>query len=210
MTLISLITKPFIWLLTKTNDLFLSIFGLKDQDEAPVSEEEIKAIVQESAQGGEIQEIEHNIVHRVFALGDRRVSELMTHRNDLVWFDLSDSLDTIKRKADLEKHSMYLVSHNHNIDQLASIVSVKDMLDDMLDALLGDATEYNPFFEFLHYYGIAPAEASRDYNTLGGLLLYQLNHIPVPGEKVLWHDFELEVVDMDQRRIDKVLITLKK
>src|SRR5215204_4434913 len=109
MTLVSKITKPFIWLLTKTNDLFLSIFGLKNRKEGIVSEEEIKAMVQESAEGGGIQEIEQDIVHRVFALGDRKVSELMTHRSDLVYFDINDNLDTIKKKAESEAHSVYPV-----------------------------------------------------------------------------------------------------
>ena len=100
MTYISIITKPFIWLLTKTNDLFLNIFGLKDKKDGIVSEEEIKAIVQDSADGGEIREIEQDIVHRVFALGDRKVSELMTHRSDLVYFDITDDLTTIKQRAE--------------------------------------------------------------------------------------------------------------
>ena len=75
MTLISIVTKPFIWLLTKTNNLFLNMFGLKDQKDGIVSEEEIKAMIQESTESGEIQEIEHDIVSRVFALGDMKVSE---------------------------------------------------------------------------------------------------------------------------------------
>ncbi len=285
MTIISIITRPFIWLLTKTNDLFLSIFGLKGQKEGIVSEEEIKAIIQESTEGGEIQQIEQNIVHRVFALGDRRVSELMTHRADLVWFNINDDLQTVKKKAGKEKHSVYIVCNGNNLDKLAGIVSVKDIfpddiqegtfqlsgylkqpvlvhentpaykvletfktrkihyaivvdeygsvqgmvaMDDVLDALLGDATEYNqeeysivarddkswladgqyPFFEFLHYFDIA-AEAPGDYNTLGGLILDLLNHIPEPGEKVTWQNFQFEVMDMDGPRIDKLLISTK-
>ncbi len=65
---------------------------------AKVTEEEIKSIIQESAEGGEIQEIEQDIVQRVFALGDRRVSALMTHRSDLVWIDVNDSLEDIRTK----------------------------------------------------------------------------------------------------------------
>lgn len=126
MTFISVITKPFIWLLTKTNDLFLQIFGLKNNKEGIVSEEEIKAMVQESAEGGEIREIEHDIVHRVFALGDRKVSELMTHRSDLVYFDITDDLDTIKQRAQIELHSVYPVVKK-NLDKMLGIVSVKDI-----------------------------------------------------------------------------------
>lgn len=286
MTIISIITKPFIWLLTKTNDLFLSIFGLKGQKDGIVSEAEIKSIVQESAEGGEIQEIEQDIVHRVFALGDRRVNELMTHRGDLVWFDIDDDLATVKQVAGNEKHSVYIVCKDNTLDKLAGIVSVKDIfpddlkdgafklsnylrqplvvhestpvykvletfkqnkihyaivideyasvqgmvaMDDVLDALLGDATEYNqeeyrivarddkswladgqyPFFEFLHFFDLPGDVYSGAYNTLGGLILDQLSHIPTPGEKVKWQQFEFEVMDMDGQRIDKLLITIK-
>ncbi len=126
MTIISIITKPFIWLLTKTNDLFLRIFGLHNRKEATVSEEEIKAMVEESAESGEIQEIEQDIVHRVFALGDRKVSELMTHKNDLVCFNINDDLVTIKQRAQIEAHSVYPV-YKKTMEDLVGIVSVKDI-----------------------------------------------------------------------------------
>jgi magnesium and cobalt exporter, CNNM family len=126
MTIISIITKPFIWLLTKTNDLFLGIVGLKDQKEGLISEEEIKAMVQESADSGEIQQIEQNIVHRVFALGDIKVGELMTHRGDLLCFSITDDLDTIKQRAQIEAHSVYPV-FKKSADNLVGIVSVKDI-----------------------------------------------------------------------------------
>jgi len=286
MTLISIITRPFIWLLTITNDLFLSLFGLKGQKDGIVSEEEIRAIVQESAEGGAIDEIEQSIVQRVFALGDRRVNELMTHRGDLIWFDLNDDLKTIKKKAGAEKHSVYVVCRDQNLDKLAGIVSVKDIfpdeltnetftlshylrsplmvhestpayrvleefkqkkihyavvideygimqgmvaMDDVLDALLGDSTEYNqeeysimqrdekswladgqyPFFEFLHYFGLSEEDTLQSYNTLGGLFLDLYGHIPVSGEKVKWQDFTFEVMDMDGPRIDKLMISRK-
>jgi len=284
MNFISTITKPFIWLLIKTNDLFLGLFGLKHQKEGIVSEEEIKAMVQESAEGGEIQQIEQSIVHRVFALGDRKVTQLMTHRNDLVFFDVDESLESIKHKAGDEAHSVYPVVQK-NLDKLMGIVSVKDIfpkdftekpfriidfirqplmvhentsaykvldkfkenrihyafvvdeygrvqgmvsMDDIVDALVGDTSEYNqneyqiikrddnswladgqfPFFEFLHFFDISQEENSGDFNTLGGLILSQLNHMPVTGEKIKWKQFLFEVVDMDENKIDKILVTV--
>lgn len=286
MTIISIITKPFIWLLTKTNDLFLGIFGLKNQQKGIVSEEEIKAMVQESAQGGEIQQIEQSIVHRVFALGDRKVSELMTHRGDLLCFSITDDLRTIKERAQIESHSVYPV-YRKTPDNLIGVVSVKDIfpkdfknadfnlvnflkqpvmvpestpaykvlerfkeskmhyafvldeygtvqgmisMDDILDALIGDVTEYNqqeyqivqrdekswladgayPFFEFLNYFNVHGEEYFEgDYNTLAGLILHQLGYIPRAGETIKWNEFEIEIIDMDGPKIDKVLISKK-
>lgn len=63
-----------------------------------MTEEEIKAIVKEGYNDGEVQEVEQDIVDRVFTLGDRRVDSIMTHRGELVWLDVSDGLDKIKRK----------------------------------------------------------------------------------------------------------------
>jgi putative hemolysin len=43
---------------------------------------------------------------------------------------------------------------------------------------------------------------------VGGLILQELDHIPLPGEKVRWNNFELEIIDMDGQRIDKILVTM--
>lgn len=125
MSILSTLTKPFIWLLTKTNDLVLKLFGFKEKEEI-VSEEEIKSIVQESAESGQIEEIEHGIVQQVFALGDRKVSELMTHRSGLVWLDTSDDLPTAHQKIASEVHAVYPVA-NGSLDNLPGIVSIKDL-----------------------------------------------------------------------------------
>ena len=62
---------------------------------------------------------------------------------------------------------------------------------------------------FLNYFKIDDTQEGMNYITLGGLVLYQLKHIPVEGEKVEWKGFELEVGDMDDRRIDKIFVTYK-
>ena len=50
-----------------------------------MTEEEIKAIIQEGTEDGEIQEVEQDIVEKVFNLGDRKIGSIMTHRSDLIW-----------------------------------------------------------------------------------------------------------------------------
>ncbi len=126
MTFVSLVTKPFIWLLTKTNNLFLGIFGLGNRKEGIVSEEEIKAMVQESAEGGGIQAIEHSIVHRVFALGDRKVDELMTHRNDLICVNIEDDIEGVRKASLKESHSAYPV-YQDSSENLVGIVMLKEL-----------------------------------------------------------------------------------
>jgi len=126
MSVISVITKPFIWLLAKTNDLVLGIFKIKDKTEGTVSEEEIKAIIAESTHRGEIQQIENELVKRVFALGDRKAGELMTHRSDVIWFNIGDDLKSVREKIQKNPHTVYPVTGNHP-DKLAGLVSVKDI-----------------------------------------------------------------------------------
>ena len=61
MKFLSVLTSPFVWLLTTSNDLMLKFWGIKSSIESKVSEEEIKSIIKESAEGGEIQDIEQDI-----------------------------------------------------------------------------------------------------------------------------------------------------
>lgn len=284
MNILSSITKPFIWLLAKTNDFFLGLFGIKDKQDGIITEEEIKSIIAESTSVGEIQEIEEDIVKRVFALGDRKAGELMTHRSDLVYIDIDDDLEEIRRKIELEPHSVYPVI-NKSPDNLLGTVSVnqiftksfsndtlnlKDLIlppqyvqenlaaykvldkfkehklhmvmvvdeygsiegalsiTDVVDELIGDlslhivnddfsiiqrddsswlADGQYPYYEFVKYFELSDAEEPDGFTTIGGLILKNLHHYPVTGERIRWKNFELEVVDMDEKRIDKVLIT---
>jgi putative hemolysin len=126
MKIISKVTSPFVWLLTKTNDLLLTILQIKPSLDSKVTEEEIKSIIQEGTDGGEIQEIEQDIVERVFDLGDRTAGSLMTHRMDLVWLDINDNLDVIKQKIKSEIHSVYPVG-NKTLEETKGIVILKDI-----------------------------------------------------------------------------------
>ncbi len=47
-----------------------------------------------------------------------------------------------------------------------------------------------------------------DFHTLAGFVLKALGHLPVTGEVFIWDDVQFEVIDMDGRRVDKVLVTL--
>lgn len=285
MEIISKVAKPFIWLLGKTNDMVFGLLGIKSGRDHAVTEEEITSIIREGTVTGEIQEIEHDIVKRVFVLGDRKVRDLMTHRTDLVWLDISDDLPEIRKKTRDQIHSVYPVTQKGR-DKLSGLINLKEVLlhdgepgtfkledylrppvyvhehlpvyalleqlkqnavhqavvvdeygalegmitlYDVLDALVGEqaspgqAVQHHivqrdenswladgqyPYFELLSYMGIEEEEEEH-FVTLAGLVLSLLNHIPVAGEKVRWRDFELEIVDMDDRKIDKVLITKK-
>lgn len=131
MHFLALATAPFIWLLTFTSDLIIKLFRIKTTDDSRVTEEEIKAIIKEGTEGGEIQEIEQDIVERVFILGDRKVSSLMTHRSDVLTLPMDADADDIRKAVNEEIHSLYPV-----VDETGSVrgvVYLKDMFRHMND-----------------------------------------------------------------------------
>src|SRR5689334_13364242 len=101
----------------------LPIFRRKDSQ---VTEDEIKAIISEGTEQGTIEEAEQEIIERVFHLGDRNITSLMTHRSDIIWFEENDSEITIKEKILQEPHSVYPICKG-SIDNINGIVSIKDM-----------------------------------------------------------------------------------
>ncbi|MFN5332661.1 MAG: hemolysin family protein, partial [Bacteroidota bacterium] len=127
MMFLSKITSPFVWLLTVSNDFLLWVFQIKRTSDSKISEEELKALIKESAEGGEIMDIEQDIVERVFELGDRRINTLLTHRNELVFFNVSDTEEVVRQKISEEKHSAYPLCKEGDLDQIIGMVLVKDL-----------------------------------------------------------------------------------
>lgn len=284
MQFLALLTGPFVWMLTATNNLFVRILGLNDTTDQAVSEEEIKSILKESAQGGEIQDIEHSIVERVFELGDRKVNSLYTHRSEVVFFREDDSWQEICQKINEEKHSAYPVSSSNDLDDITGIILLKDLfggqteqdfkvgnlikepiyfnentsayqvlesfknegnhygivvneygsvqgiitMDDMLDALVGQATEHYQdeykieqrtddswfvdgqysIFDFEKYFDVLLTDDQNSFATVAGLFISKKNEIPEVGDTLVIGELQFEVLDKDGPRIDKLLVTL--
>ena len=283
MNILSKITGPFVWVLTISNDLMLLVFRIKKPTDSRVSEEEIKALIKEGAEGGEIQNIEQDIVERVFELGDRRINTLLTHRTDLIFFNISDSWETISAKINQEKHSAYPVCKNNNLDDVIGIVLLKDLfspqlesgfklvnyikkpifiyetsfaypvleifkkekmhygivideygstmgivtMDDVVDALVGESTEYDQdeyqivprdedswlvdgqysLIDFVKYFNLSLNSKNHPFTTVAGLIIHKSSQVPSLGDKIKLDGYELEVIDKDGQRIDKILVT---
>lgn len=126
MKMISVVTMPFIWLLTTSTDFILDVFKIKPTADGKVTEEEIKAIIKEGTEGGEVQEIEQDIVERVFHIGDRKINSLMTHRQSIVYLSYEDTLEELKAKVLDELHSVYPVCKD-NLDDVEGVVLLKDL-----------------------------------------------------------------------------------
>ena len=278
MSWLSYIAAPFVWILTKSTAGVCGFLGLSSQKEG-ITEDEIKAIVREGTEDGCVQEVEQDIVERVFNLGDRNISSIMTHRSDMVCLDIQDDNATLKSKIIRDLHAVYPLCED-SLDDIIGIVYLKDLfakiddesfnikdvasapyflpenmsvytamerlrdgnqryglvtdefgsiegivtISDILNALVG-TTSSGPspdivtredgsclidgqcsFYDFLDHYDMTDRYQEYNYNTLSGLILELLQHIPTEGEKIDWLCFTFEIVDMDGARIDKVLV----
>lgn len=281
MRMVSIATAPFIWLLTVSTESILKILDIKPTADGKVTEEEIKAIIKEGTEGGEVQEIEQDIVERVFHIGDRKVNSLMTHRKSIVYLSFDDTIEELKAKVLDELHSVYPVC-KENLDDVEGIVLLKDLfssfekgefdlksitkdpvylieytsaykalenfkkskvhyalitdeygvfqgiitLNDILEALVGDAADFDDdeyeliaredgtwlvdghysLHDFLTYFDMDELINDYDVTTVSGLIMTEMGKIPKAGEKLIWNKFELEIIDMDGVKIDKVLV----
>jgi putative hemolysin len=119
-------TYPIVWLLNKTSNLIFEIFNIRKTKDETVTEEEIKAIISEGTESGTIEEEEKEMIERIFHLGDRNITSLMTHRSDIIWFDLNDNEEKIREKIVQEPHSVYPICDG-SIDNIKGMVSIKDL-----------------------------------------------------------------------------------
>ena len=126
MNFLSLISSPFVWLLSKSTALAVRMTGINTSEENKVTEEEIKAIVKEGFDGGEVQEVEQDLVERVFNLGDRNVGSIMTHRSELVWLDVTDTTEKIREKIEENLFNIYPVA-SEKFDNIVGVVYLKDL-----------------------------------------------------------------------------------
>jgi magnesium and cobalt exporter, CNNM family len=90
MRLLSLLASPLIALLSSSTEVVLRLLHVRPSTEPPVSEEEITHMIAQGREAGVFEETEQDLVERVFRLGDRRVSALMTPRIDIAWIDIND------------------------------------------------------------------------------------------------------------------------
>jgi putative hemolysin len=282
MRTLSRLSSPLVRFLDWSTNLALRLFGVKPRQETPVSEEEIKLLLQQGMRAGVFEPAEQTMVEQVFRLTDTTVKMLMTPRLDVVWLNLDDPLDETRRIVATRRHSRFPVARG-DLDHVLGLVYAKDLLGkgldgqpldlatfrpalflpesitaleaveqmkekhtdaalvideyggleglltvaDILRAIVGDiptpgeAIESEavqredgswllsgmlPVDEVKNLLGIGslPYEGTH-YQTLGGLVLLCLGRIPATGDHFQCCDWQFEVVDMDGRRVDKVL-----
>jgi len=127
MLFISKLFSPLVWLLGKATDFGLKAMGAKPSAEPPVTEEEIQLLIDQGTEAGVFEEAEQDMVEGVFSLGDSRVYSLMTPRTDIVWFDITDTPDEIRRKVAESDYSRFPVCQG-SLDTILGIIKARDLL----------------------------------------------------------------------------------
>ncbi len=282
MNVLATLSAPFVWLLSKSTALMFTLMGLKEES-AKVTEEEIKSIIQEGTDSGEVQPVEQDIVERVFLMGDLTVGAIMTSKHDLVWFDIEMTADDVRKVMLEDIYEVYPVADG-DLDHVKGIVSLKDLfinlgrpgfslekimqpatyfhenmsiykmleqmktlnvaralvcdefggcvgivtLKDMMEGFVGNVSNdsqdepdivkcegrdawlvdgHCTIYDFLTYFDHEELMEDFDFTTIAGLCIDQLDRIPATGERFDWNIFSFEVVDKDEARIDKLLVT---
>lgn len=127
MRLLSVIAMPAVWLLSQSTALLVKIAGLRQKDSG-VTEEEIKSLIQDGTESGEVRKVEQDIMERALVLGDRRVSSIMTPKIDVVALRLSMSAHEIKQHISDELHDSYPVYCDSESKEICGVVSLKNLI----------------------------------------------------------------------------------
>jgi Hemolysins and related proteins containing CBS domains len=128
MNFLSHLAWPFVWLLSCSTSGLMHLFRIKKDVNSVVTEDEIKQMINEGKEFGQIQEVEQDIVQRVFSLGDRDISSLMTHRNDFEWIEASDTVAKASERLAHHIHYIYPVAQG-TLDNILGVVFLKDMFN---------------------------------------------------------------------------------
>lgn len=126
MRTLSVIMYPIVRLLTFSTNIIIRAFGIKDTTSPGVTEDEIKVMLDEGTKAGTFNEVEQEMVERVFRLADKSVNALMTPRTDIVWLDVEDSLGENFKRIKESPHSFFPVCKG-GVDHILGVVHVKDL-----------------------------------------------------------------------------------
>jgi putative hemolysin len=286
MRILARLTSPLVRFLSGSANLAIRLLGIRPGQEAPVTPEEIKVLVEQGTQSGAIEEAEQDMVEGVFRLGEQRAGALMTPRPDVDWLDLDDSADAIRDQI-LHSHRTRFPVAQGDLDNLLGMLHSKDLLadgfccdssalrkvlrpavfipestealkvleqfkrtgehfavvtdefgsvagvitsTDILETIVGDlpaagepdepevtlredgtwllggALSVEEMKDLLELNEL-PDEDEASFQTVGGFVMSRLGEIPRTGNHFEWGGYRFEVVDMDGRRVDKVLVT---
>lgn len=282
MKFLSWITTPIVYFLSISTKVLLKVLMIKAKDETPVTEEELKILIEKGTQFGTLEHNESELLKRIFRFGDRHAYEIMTNRQDVLLININDPIEKIKQQVYENTFSRYPVCDD-SPDNIIGIFTIKDFfhklnteinfsirdilsqplfipdnltgvtifekfrdaktyvavvideygsfegiitLHDLIENIFGDLPDKHEAEEIAIYKrddGSMLIDGSilidelkeqlqisftdeENFSTLGGFMMYQLNRIPKIGDKFEYESYSFEIVDMDAKRVDKVLV----
>lgn len=283
MVALAKVGSPIVWLLGVSTTAITGLFGIAEEREDAVTEEDVRSMIAEGTRRGVFKPRERELLEGVIRVSDRTVRSIMVPRPDTVWLALSDDVDDVLREIAESEHSRYPVIDTEK-DEVAGIVQTKDLLEiqrrgqkidiekamrtaiyvhetmpilrlletfrssdihmavvldeygsfegiatpmDILKGIAGNFPEgtddevsivqradgsllvdgATPVDLVAHRLERISFPEDRDYETLAGFILAELGHIPEIGEILEAQGWQIEIVDLDGHRIDKVLFT---
>ncbi|OPY44339.1 MAG: hypothetical protein A4E42_01037 [Methanoregulaceae archaeon PtaU1.Bin222] len=182
MRLLSVIATPLVFVLSRSTEVVLRTLGIRETEEPPVTEEEIKIMLEEGTEAGIFEKAELSMVEGVFDLGDRRVASLMTPRPDIIALDLDDPDEENLRRMIISGRSNF-PAFREDLESIVGMVSVKNVLARMVNVgspdIKGAVTK--PFFvpetisvlkllESFKESGVHSALVTDEYGSIQGLI----------------------------------------
>jgi putative hemolysin len=128
---LSALVYPVVRVLSLATDAILRLIGRRAVESPPVTEEEIRVLMEQGAEAGVFEEHEHQLVSRVFRMDELRVTSVMTPRTDIVYLDLEEPEETLLHRITDAPHSRFPVTRG-DLDNIEGIVEVKALLADLV------------------------------------------------------------------------------
>ena len=128
MKFISKVTSPIIHLLSASTDLGVRLLGIKPSAEPPITEAEIKVLMDQGTQVGVFAETEQDMVEGVFRLNERSINAIMTPRTEIVWLDVDDPIDDLMKIILQSPYSRFPVARG-SLDNILGILTSKSLLE---------------------------------------------------------------------------------
>jgi putative hemolysin len=283
--LLARLSTPLIFMLSRSTNFVVKLFGIRRTERPEVTEEEIKVMIEQGTETGMFEESEQDMVEGVLSLGDLKIGALMTPRPDITWIDINDRVGITRQKIIDSDYSRLPVCEGE-LDRVLGVVHVADLLSqtlkgeeinltaslsqplfipestrglkvleqfkkfgthiamvvdeygviqglvtmhDLFEEIFGDITDFNEepeepqiiqredgswlldgmlsIEELLEQFDIPESAIDRgNYHTLGGFAIMQLGKIPISGEYFEWRKLRFEIIDMDGKRVDKILV----
>jgi putative hemolysin len=279
------LVSPVVRLLTGSSQLVIRLLGVSPSSDPPVTEDEIKVLMEQGTQAGVFEEAEQDMVESIFKLGEQRAGAVMTPRPQIDWIDIDEPAAHILQRITESRRTRFPVSQG-DLDRILGILHTKDLLvqsfsggaadiksllrpclfvpesmealsvlerfkrtgshlalvtdeygtitglltsTDILETIVGDLPSVGEPSEIealrredgswlvggkLHIeelkdlleWNSLPEGEEGAYGTVGGFVMDRLGEIPQEGDHFEWNGYRFEVVDMDGRRVDKVII----